>query len=229
MNSPVLCVLAPDDIPQPNAKRAASGKIVAIASGGGVPCKRGRRGQTKNALYSTALSGFDWGRWTKWQYPRKVGDARERCASVESSALRGHYTKLLVLYPDAMNNVPEKKNRAKMRKCARLLVETHRSVRHSDGSVGKMVGAGEHMSYNGLVEARAPSPPHPSPLTPHLAPSHIRSPSRLRSCSHASASVVVRTTWRARWRWPPVASRCSQAPAVTRRKYVSNVSVDVSK
>ena len=168
MNSPVLCVLAPDDIPQPNAKRAASGKIVAIASGGGVPCKRGRRGQTKNALYSTALSGFDWGRWTKWQYPRKVGDARERCASVESSALRGHYTKLLVLYPDAMNNVPEKKNRAKMRKCARLLVETHRSVRHSDGSVGKMVGAGEHMSYNGLVEARAPSPP--PPLTPHSSP-----------------------------------------------------------
>ena len=68
-----------------------------------------------------------------------------------------------------MNNVPEKKNRAKMRKCARLLVETHRSVRHSDGSVGKMVGAGEHMSYNGLVEASTITP-HPSPLTPHLAP-----------------------------------------------------------
>ena len=129
LSFPALCVLAPDDIPQPNAKRTASGKIVAIASGGGVPCKRGRRGQTKNALYSTAMSGFDWGRWTKWQYPRKDGDARERCASVESSVLRGHYTKLLVLYPDAVNNVPEKKNRAKMRKCARLLVETQQQRR----------------------------------------------------------------------------------------------------
>ena len=206
----VLCLLAPDDVPQPNAKRTASGNIVPIASGGGVPCTRGRRGQLKNALYSTAMPGFDWGKWTKWLRPRKDGDARERCASVESSALPGHYTKLLLLYPD-VDNEGEKKHRGSVRKGSRLLVNTHRGVRYADGSVGKMVGAGEHASYNGLVEAMR-SLLKPQSLSPHPSPqpSHIRSPSRTRRCSHASASVAVRTTWLARWRWPPAASRCLQ-------------------
>ena len=166
----VFCLLAPDDVPQPNAKRTVSGNIVPIASGGGVPCTRGRRGQLKNALYSTAMPGFDWGKWTKWLRPRKDGDARERCASAESSALPGHYTKLLALYPD-VGDVGEKKHRGSVRKGARLLVNTHRGVRYADGSVGKMVGAGEHASYNGLVEARrllSNLTPHPSPLTPTL-------------------------------------------------------------
>ena len=202
-------VLAADAVPQPNAKQTVSGSIVPIASGGAVPSKRGRRGQMKNALYSTAVSGFDWGKWTTWQHPRKDGDARERSARVESSKSPGHYTKLLVLFPD-VKDVGEKKHRANVRKCTQLLVNTHRSVRHADGSVGKMVGAGEHASYNGLVEARLSlSNLTLSPLTPHPNP-HVRSPSRRRRSSHASASVVARTTWLARWSWPAVASRCSQ-------------------
>ena len=158
LSFPALCVLAPDDIPQPNAKRTASGKIVSIASGGGVPCKRGRRGQTKNALYSTAMSGFDWGRWTKWQYPRKDGDARELSASVESSAQKGHNTKLLVVHPPLSK--AEKQHRAEVRRASKLLVETNRNVRGSDGGSGKMAGGGDHFAYSGLVEVRQGTIPH---------------------------------------------------------------------
>lgn len=150
----------------------------------------------KNALFSTVVDGFEWKKWATWLRPRKDGEAREYSAMVESSVIPDNHTKLLVLYPSAETSASEKKNRKSIRKCTELLIKTHRSVRHDDGSVGKMVGAGEHQAYTGLVEVRCGSPtpfslPHP---IPHPT---LRSPSRPRSSYRASASVVGRTTWRA--------------------------------
>jgi len=167
-----MSVLAFGDVPKPNAKRAASGEIVPIASGGGLPSKLGRRGQMKGALYSTALPDWSWTKWTRWCYPRKDGDAREHCASVESSVQQGHYTKLLVRYPSSESKA-EKKDRDNIRQCAKLLVETQRNVRGEDGGVGKMVGAGDHFSYNGLVEVR-PTLTLTLTLTPTLTQTQTR-------------------------------------------------------
>ena len=151
-------VVAFDERPKPNAKRAASGAIVPIASGGSQPSKRGRRGQIKNALYSTALADWDWTKWDRWYYPRKDGDARELSASVESSAQKGHNTKLLVVHPPLSE--AEKKHRAQVRRASKLLVETNRNVRGSDGGSGKMAGGGDHFAYSGLVEVRQGTIPH---------------------------------------------------------------------
>ena len=49
-------------------------------------------------------------------------------------------------------NKDEKRERLAIRQAAELLTQTHRSVRHSDGGVGKMVGAGLHLSYHGVIE-----------------------------------------------------------------------------
>ena len=148
-----------DDVPKPNAKRAASGEIVPIASGSSQPNKRGRRGQIRGALYSTALPDWDWTKWSKWLYPRKDGDAREYGASVESSVQQGYYTKLLVGYPSGAAKA-EKQHRAHIRQASKLLVETNRNVRGSDGGSGKMAGGGDHFAYSGLVEVRQGTIPH---------------------------------------------------------------------
>jgi len=148
-----------DDVPKPNAKRAASGEIVPIASGSSQPNKQGRRGQIRGALYSTALPDWDWTKWNKWLYPRKDGDAREHGASVESSVQQGYYTKLLVGYPSGAAKA-EKQHRAHIRRASKLLVETNRNVRGSDGGSGKMAGGGDHFAYSGLVEVRQGTIPH---------------------------------------------------------------------
>ena len=149
-----LPVRAAAEVPQPNVKRTAGGEFATLLSGLSASCGRiGRRLQRIGCLFHLGMPGWDWDQWRTWRRPRRRGDHRAYHASVESSLQPGHYTDVVVLYPE-LDDKQDKKDRAHIRHAAKLLCNTHRSVRHEDGSVGKMVGAGDHLSYNGLVEVR---------------------------------------------------------------------------
>ena len=149
-----LPVRAAAEVPQPNVKRTAGGGFATLLSGFSASCGRiGRRLQRIGCLFHLGMPGWDWDQWRTWRRPRRRGDHRAYHASVESSLQPGHYTDVVVLYPE-LDDKQDKKDRAHIRHAAKLLCNTHRSVRHEDGSVGKMVGAGDHLSYNGLVEVR---------------------------------------------------------------------------
>ena len=149
-----LPVRAAAEVPQPNVKRTAGGGFATLLSGFSAPCGRiGRRLQRIGCLFHLGMPGWDWDQWRTWRRPRQRGEHRAYHASVESSLQPGHYTDVVVLYPE-LDDKKDKKDRAHIRHAAKLLCNTHRSVRHEDGSVGKMVGAGDHLSYYGLVEVR---------------------------------------------------------------------------
>ena len=149
-----LPVRAAAEVPQPNVKRTAGGGFATLLSGFSAPCGRiGRRLQRIGCLFHLGMPGWDWDQWRTWRRPRRRGEHRAYHASVESSLQPGYYTDVVVLYPE-LDDKKDQKDRAHIRRAAKLLCNTHRSVRHEDGSVGKMVGAGDHLSYNGLVEVR---------------------------------------------------------------------------
>ena len=173
-----LSVRAAAEVPQPNVRRTAGGFATLPSGGSAVGSRLGRRLQRIGFLFHLGMPGWDWDQWRTWRRPRQRGEHRAYHASVESSLRPGYYTDVVVLYPE-LDDKKDIKSRKQIRRAAKLLCETHRSVRHEDGSVGKMVGAGDHLSYFGLVEVRwcsippplpppptgghAPPPPHPHP------------------------------------------------------------------